>query len=207
MATITYTVTVATGTNQYGTGNKYYINGTVSPDLNLIEGNTYIFDQSDSTNGTHRIGFSTTPNGSWGGGVEYTTGVTVTGSPGTDGKTTIVVATYAPTLYYYCVNHSGMGAAAYTPAAGSISSASKFESTFTIDEVIEDAPLFITEEYIEKHQIDKIAVPINRTKEEIEKMCIIPYKKNMLCFIDYTQKISTSIIINRIKSRTLHNLI
>ena len=27
MATITYTVTVATGTNQYGTGNKYYING------------------------------------------------------------------------------------------------------------------------------------------------------------------------------------
>ena len=76
-----------------------------------------------------------------------------------------------------------------------------------VDEVIEDAPLFITEEYIEKHQIDKIAVPINRTKEEIEKMCIIPYKKNMLCFIDYTQKISTSIIINRIKSRTLHNLI
>ena len=51
MATITYTVTVATGTNQYGTGNKFYINGTVSPDLNLIEGNTYVFDQSDATNG------------------------------------------------------------------------------------------------------------------------------------------------------------
>ena len=48
MATITYTVTVATGTNQYGTGNKFYLNGTVSPDINLIEGNTYIFDQSDS---------------------------------------------------------------------------------------------------------------------------------------------------------------
>ena len=38
MATITYTVTVATGTNQYGTGNKFYLNGTVSPDINLIEG-------------------------------------------------------------------------------------------------------------------------------------------------------------------------
>ena len=42
MATITYTVTVASGTNQYGTGNKFYINGAVSPDLNLVEGNTYI---------------------------------------------------------------------------------------------------------------------------------------------------------------------
>mgnify|MGYP003134680614 CR=1 FL=1 len=144
MATITYTVTVATGTNQYGTGNKYYINGTVSPDLNLIEGNTYIFDQSDSTNLTHQIAFSTTPNGTWAGGTAYTTGVTTTpgsgGSTGTAGsKTTIVVANYAPTLYYYCTNHSGMGGAAYTPAAGSISAASKFESTFTIDEVIEDA--------------------------------------------------------------------
>ena len=49
MATITYTVTVATGTNQYGTGDKFYINGSVTPDLNLIEGNTYIFDTSDST--------------------------------------------------------------------------------------------------------------------------------------------------------------
>ena len=39
MATITYTVTVASGTNQYGTGNNFYINGTVSPDLNLVEGN------------------------------------------------------------------------------------------------------------------------------------------------------------------------
>ena len=47
MATITYTVTVATGTNQYGTGNKFYINGTVSPTLQLEEGNIYIFDQSD----------------------------------------------------------------------------------------------------------------------------------------------------------------
>ena len=41
MATITYTVTVASGTNRHGTGNKFYLNGTVSPDINLIEGNTY----------------------------------------------------------------------------------------------------------------------------------------------------------------------
>ena len=39
MATITYTVTVATGTNQYSAGaNKFYINGEVSPVLELQEG-------------------------------------------------------------------------------------------------------------------------------------------------------------------------
>ena len=48
MATITFTVTVATGTNAFGTANKFFINGTVSPVLELQEGNTYIFDQSDS---------------------------------------------------------------------------------------------------------------------------------------------------------------
>ena len=63
MATITYTVTVATGTNQYGTGNKFYINGEANVVLYLQEGNTYIFDQSDSTNLTHQLAFSTTPNG------------------------------------------------------------------------------------------------------------------------------------------------
>ena len=50
MATITYKVTVATGTNKYGTGNKYYINGEANVVLYLQEGNTYIFDQSDNTN-------------------------------------------------------------------------------------------------------------------------------------------------------------
>ena len=106
MATITYTVTVATGTNQYGTGNKFYLNGTVSPDINLIEGNTYIFDQSDSTNGeggTHLYVFLQQPMVHMLAGTVYTTGVTQTGTPGQSGaNTTIVVASFAPTLYYYC---------------------------------------------------------------------------------------------------------
>ena len=50
MTTITYKVTVATGTTQYGTGNRFYINGELAPVLYLQEGNTYIFDQSDSSN-------------------------------------------------------------------------------------------------------------------------------------------------------------
>jgi len=141
VATITYKVTVATGTNQYGTGNKYYINGEANVVLYLQEGNTYIFDQSDNTNSTHRLAFSTTANGTWAtpAGTEYTTGVTVTGTAGTDGKTTINVApvrtTGAPLLFYYCINHSGMGNTAQTISPTSETT----EFNPQIDEVIEEA--------------------------------------------------------------------
>ena len=141
MATITYTVTVASGTNQYGTGNKFYINGEVSPVLYLQEGNTYIFDQSDSSNavgGVHILAFSTNANNSP--AASYTTGVTTTGTPGTAGaNTTIVVApvrtTGAPLLFYYCTNHTGMGNTAQT-----ISPTSEVaEFNPQIDEIIEEA--------------------------------------------------------------------
>ena len=48
---------------------------------------------------------------------EYTTGVTTNGTPGSAGAyTQIAVASGAPTLYYYCSNHSGMGGTANTPS-------------------------------------------------------------------------------------------
>ena len=114
--TTTFAITVAPGTNGYGAGNKFYVDGVVSPTLTLFEGNTYKFDQSDGTNGPHPLRFSTTPNGTWGGGVEYTTGVTTSGVLGNPGAyTQIVVAAGAPTLHYYCTAHSGMGGQANTP--------------------------------------------------------------------------------------------
>ena len=138
MATITYTVTVATGTTQYGTGNRYYINGELAPVLYLQEGNTYIFDQADTSNDTHQIAFSTNPNNSP--VASYTTGVTTTGTPGNAGaSTTINVApvrtTGAPLLFYYCTVHSGMGNTAQTISPTSETT----EFNPQIDDVIEEA--------------------------------------------------------------------
>ena len=222
----TYVVTVASGTNTYGTGNKYYIDGFLdaSPTVTLTEGETYRFDQSDSTNAGHPLKFSTTANGTHDSGSavqdnitvcaiagegetlsitapdgytfssvdfasygnptgecenfaqggchstssqtvvegyllgntgtinipvdnsvfgdpcfgtskrlyiqttvtglasnsdsEYTTGVTYNGVPGqANAYTEITVEVGAPTLYYYCQNHSGMGSVGAAPAA------------------------------------------------------------------------------------------
>lgn len=110
--TITFTVTVVSTAE----GNKYFIDGVQQDTLNLFEGNTYRFDQSDSSNSGHPLRLSTTSNGTHGGGTEYTTGVTTNGTPGVSGAyTEITVATDAPTLYYYCSVHSGMGGQANTP--------------------------------------------------------------------------------------------
>jgi len=139
MATITYTVTVATGTNQYSAGaNKFYINGEVSPVLYLQEGNTYIFDQSDTSNATHVLAFSTNANNNP--ALPYTSGVTTTGTAGQAGaNTTIVVApvrtTGAPVLFYYCTVHSGMGNTAQTVSPTSETT----EFNPQIDEIIEEA--------------------------------------------------------------------
>ena len=108
--TTTFTVTVADAS-----GNKYFIDSSQQATVTLIEGATYRFDQSDSSNAGHPLRFSTTSNGTHGGGTEFTSGVTTAGTPGSSGAyTEITVPVGTATLYYYCTNHSGMGGQANT---------------------------------------------------------------------------------------------
>ena len=105
-------VTVATKTANHpfhgsGSSSAYFLNGIESPHFHLVPGNTYKFDQSDSTNSGHPLRFyyesaKTTA---------YTSGVTTSGTPGSSGAyTQIVPADNTPnTLHYQCSSHSLMG--------------------------------------------------------------------------------------------------
>ena len=105
-------IVVANGSNGYGGGNKYFVNGTASPDITLEAGKTYRFLQSDNSNSTHPMRLSTTENGTHGGGGAIADGVECVGVAGSNGaylQYTVPSNATSQTLYYYCVNHSGMG--------------------------------------------------------------------------------------------------
>ena len=108
-------------------GNKYRFRnstdtatfGSSAVTLDLQEGGTYTFDVSDSTMNSHPfvLGTSSGVDGSYSTGVTYKLdGVTKTYSQYTSGFSSatsrqliITVAASAPTLYYNCSVHSGMG--------------------------------------------------------------------------------------------------
>ena len=110
--TQTFTVKVVTKTADhayYGSGSSsgYNINGIESPHLMLVPGNTYKFDQSDSSNSGHPLRFYYEADKT----TAYTTGVTTSGSPGSSGAYTQIIPTgdTPMCLYYQCSAHGYMG--------------------------------------------------------------------------------------------------
>ena len=111
-STITYTVTVASKTSAHryngtGSGSGYKINGIFSPFLSLTAGNTYKFDQSDSSNSGHPLRFYLEADKT----TAYTTNVTTNGTAGSSGAYTQIVITDATPiiLHYQCSAHAYMG--------------------------------------------------------------------------------------------------
>mgnify|MGYP003671324535 CR=1 FL=1 len=98
-----YVVTV----DDYNGSNYFYINTIRQATLALKKGTTYIFDQDEETNTGHPLKIYTDANKT----TEYTSGVTIVGTPGSAlSRTAFLVPTNAPaTLYYQCSNHAGMG--------------------------------------------------------------------------------------------------
>ena len=100
-----HTVTVA--------GGKFVIDGTSQQALRLVPGVIYWFDQSDSSNGSHPLHFSTTSDGTHNSGSQLTEGTgsgfiiyEKVGTPGSAGAyTRIKLQQDAGNIYYYyCAN-------------------------------------------------------------------------------------------------------
>ena len=103
----------------------FLIDGTSQANMVLSPNVVYRFDQSHSSNSSHPLVFSTTSDGTHGGGSELSSNFKVYNKVGAAGSTgayvDFAVEQDAGKLYYYCQNHSGMGGVANTSPISSIS--------------------------------------------------------------------------------------
>ena len=101
-SSINRTIEVSVAGNDDGSGNVYVIEDVQKKSLTLEPGSTYTFNHPSE----HPLRFSTTPDGTHGGGNSYDNDVDTS----TDGVTIIKVTDNTPVnLYYYCSIHEGMG--------------------------------------------------------------------------------------------------
>ena len=95
---------------RHNDGQRFAINRNLNTKLSLKRGNTYYFDQSLNANTGFQLRFSTTKDGTHGGGEEYRIGVEYKGVPGVRGAyVKIIIGNKAPDeLHMYCSSKSGM---------------------------------------------------------------------------------------------------
>jgi|TARA_B110000444_G_scaffold237699_1_gene250661 hypothetical protein len=106
-------------------GNKFYLNGELSPDLSLSSGEKYVFDLNDASASNHPLSISETKNGIHADGATVTNGIKFY-AQGYEKTETNFSSLFSPegtlenafmvfepsvndtVLYYYCLFHNGM---------------------------------------------------------------------------------------------------
>lgn len=71
-----------------------------------------------------------------------------------------------------------------------------------VDEVIPDAPLVVTQEWIEEHELDLIVHGDDLDDEQLGTMYGIPRELGILTLVPYANGISTTEIMERVRRRS-----
>ena len=100
--------------------------------------------------------------------------------------------------------HSDLDAAKYkrTPIIQEDQRYESVSSCKIVDELIKNAPLLITTEFISEHQIDYV-VHGNDITEEINRQHKIPSQMGIVRYVECTEGISTTEIINKVAKSIL----
>lgn len=114
---------------------------------------------------------------------------------------------FAPNVTLVVGVHNDLDVASYKrlPVMTLAERAEVVRSCRYVDEVIENAPLRISEEYLRKHKIDIVIHGSDISPESEKMMYSIPIKLGMYRKIEYSSGISTTDVIERIISRCSGN--